>query len=127
MKLIYSINSPDSGSPFSFKKGWKGWTMELNNDSRIQMECDYPEDSVIGCLAKGALDIDIVHGRLLETESLHILYKKFPIYELWSFHIDESNMKTILFSMLDLLFTLSGVTEDEFKEYDQYYRKPKDS
>lgn len=124
MKLVYSINNPDSGSPFNLKKGWKGWTLEMENDCRIQIECDDPDNSTIGCHAKGALDIDIVDGLLLETDSPYILHKKFPIYELWIFNIDNPNMKTILFCMLDLLFSMSGATEGDFKEYAHYYHKP---
>ena len=121
MKLLYIRNSLEYGSPYNSIKGWQGWSMELNDGSRIQLQSDSPDNSIVGCLVKAALEIGIDQS-LLDIEMLQICRNKILICEVWGFLLNDDDMKTVFFAMMDWAYDKSGASEDEFKRYVEIYR-----
>lgn len=121
MRLMYVKNNPKSGSPYCNIVGWCGWMIEFNHSSRILVQCDFPDNFMVGCMVKGCLEID-VDEQMLNVERSRLSHVVFTYGEVWSFLLEDFEMKPIVCAMLDMAFGESGVTEEEFKEYEKMYR-----
>ena len=121
MKLMYIKNDPKSASHFCNIVGWQGWLLDYNNTTRILVQCDAPDDTVVGCMVKGKLEFEI-EKPMLEKELSSILHVEFTFGQVWQFILDDAEYKTIFCAMLDMAFNQSGISDEEFKEYVKMYR-----
>lgn len=96
--------------------------IEFNHASRILVQCDFPDNSLVGCMVKGVLEIDIEEN-MLEVEWCRVSHVSFTYGEVWSFLLEDFELKPIVCAMLDMAYGESGVTEEEFTDYVETYRR----